>query len=94
MVEVMSERELPQLFYVYIAQCRNGTFYTGYTQNVEKRINTHNAGRGGHFTYINRPLRLLAFWSFPSRTEAMRAERRIKRLSRSEKMAIILKYEG
>lgn len=69
-----------QLHYVYLACCANGSLYTGYTKNVEQRIVMHNAGRGGRYTRINRPLELLTFWAFNSKTEALRAERTLKRL--------------
>lgn len=75
-----------QLHYVYLACCANGSLYTGYTKNVKQRIATHNAGRGGHYTRINRPLKLLAFWVFNSKTEALRAERALKRLPPTQKL--------
>lgn len=78
-------------FYVYLACCANGTLYVGYTQNVEKRIAAHNAGQGGRYTRINRPLTLVAIWSFNSRAEAIRAERSLKHLSPEEKLLLASK---
>ena len=73
-------------YYVYLACCANGTLYVGYTKDVEKRIAMHNAGRGGHFTRINRPLNLVAYWLCDNRKEAMKKERRLKRLSPEKKL--------
>lgn len=75
-------------YYVYLVRCANGTLYTGYTKNVERRIAEHNAGRGGRYTRINRPVVLIAKWSFPRKVEAIQAERIVKRLSRERKTAL------
>ena len=74
--------------YVYLAYCSNGTFYVGCTKDVEERMAAHNAGHGGRYTRINRPLSLVAAWLFNSRTEARRAEREMKRLSHERKRAL------
>jgi len=75
-------------YYVYLACCANGTLYVGSTRNVEQRIAVHNAGRGGRYTRSNRPLSLVAAWPFNSKAEALRAERALKRLSPSHKLAL------
>lgn len=75
-------------FYVYLASCANGTLYTGYTTDVARRLGMHNAGRGGRFTRINRPLTLITIWPYESRTEAIRVERAIKRLSHEAKLEL------
>ncbi len=75
-------------YYVYLAQCASGVLYVGSTKNVSQRIAAHNAGRGGRYTRINRPLKLLRFWTFNTRTEARVAEYQMKRLSPSEKLAV------
>lgn len=74
--------------FVYLACCANGTLYTGCTADIEQRIKDHNAGRGGRYTRINRPLRLVAAWPFNSRSAAAQAERQVKRLSVEEKWAL------
>ncbi len=78
----------PEVYFVYLARCANGTFYVGYARNVEARLAAHNAGRGGHFTKTHRPLTLEASWRFSSRGEAIRAEREVKRLSHEQKQAL------
>ncbi|MDF5728875.1 MAG: GIY-YIG nuclease family protein [Rhizonema sp. PD38] len=72
-----------------MACCANGSLYTGHTRNVKRRMTEHNAGRGGRYTRINRPLKLLGFWIFSSKIEAVRAERTIKRLPPEEKLALL-----
>lgn len=74
---------------VYLAGCANGSIYTGYSRDVERRIARHNAGRGGSYTRANRPLLLLAVLPYATRTEALAAERRMKTLPRSKKLALI-----
>ena len=78
----------PQAHYVYMVCCANGTLYTGYTINVERRIALHNAGKGGRYTRSHRPVSLVATWTFNSKGEALRAERAIKRLPRARKLAM------
>ena len=77
-----------QHYYVYLSCCANGTLYVGSTRNVEQRIAAHNAGRGGRYTRTNRPLALIAAWSFNSKAEALQAERTLKRLSPERKLAM------
>lgn len=84
----MSQFHLSEEHSVYLACCRNGTFYVGCAKDVEKRITAHNAGRGGRYTRTNRPLSLITAWPFNSRTEALRAERELKRLSHERKQAL------
>jgi len=77
-------------YFVYIIRCADGTLYTGYTTNVERRVETHNAGKGGHYTRAHRPVVLAASWTFATKQEAMRAEYALKRLPRAEKMRLIV----
>ncbi len=84
----MKQISHPQTHYVYMVCCANGTLYTGYTINVERRIALHNAGKGGRYTRSHRPVSLVATWTFNSKGEALRAERAIKRLPRARKLAM------
>jgi putative endonuclease len=77
---------LAKTHYVYVVQCADGTLYTGYTTNVERRIATHNAGKGGSYTRAHRPVVLLIAWPFPGKGAALRAEYAFKRLSRAQKL--------
>jgi putative endonuclease len=78
----------PQAHYVYMVCCVNGTLYTGYTINVERRIALHNAGKGGRYTRSHRPVSLMATWTFNSKGEALRAECELKRLPREQKLRV------
>lgn len=76
-------------FFVYVVRCRRGTFYTGYTTDVVRRVREHNQGRGGRYTRSHGPVELVAVWSFPTRAAALRAEHAFKRLPRPRKVALI-----
>ncbi len=75
--------------YTYIVQCSDGTFYTGWTNNIEKRILTHNAKKGAKYTRSRTPVRLVYFEQAETKRQAMRREAQIKRLSRYEKEQLI-----
>lgn len=78
-----------QTHFVYIAQCCDGSLYTGYAQDVMRRIAAHNAGTGAKYTRGRGPVVLLACWSCESKREALRVEHAIKRLSRAQKWRVI-----
>lgn len=75
--------------YTYILKCSDGTFYTGWTNNLEKRLKAHNEGRGARYTKIRRPVVLAYYEVFRSREEAMRREYEIKQLTRKEKENLV-----
>jgi putative endonuclease len=77
------------LFFVYIAQCGDGSLYTGWTTDLEKRMAAHNAGRGAKYTRSKRPVTLLYHEEMPSINEALRREIAIKRLSHENKRRLI-----
>ena len=79
--------------FCYIVECADGTFYTGWTTDLERRVAAHNAGRGSRYTRQRRPVRLVYFESLPTRAEAMRRETRIKRMSRSAKQKHISDFK-
>lgn len=74
--------------YTYILKCKDGTLYTGWTNDLEKRIAVHNAGRGGKYTRSRRPVELFYYETFETKKEAMQREYAIKQLSRKEKMEL------
>jgi len=78
--------------YVYIVECSDGTFYTGWTRRVRARLRAHNAGRGARYTRGRRPVRLRYWEQHPSRAAAMRRERAIKRFPRARKLALIEEF--
>jgi len=76
-------------FYAYILLCADESFYTGHTEDLEHRIAEHQLGRSGGYTRNRRPLRLVWSQDFPTRYEALSAERQIKGWSRAKKRALI-----
>jgi len=77
------------LNYTYILRCADGTFYTGWTNDLERRLAAHNAGKGGKYTRSHRPVSLAYFESFETKEEAMRREAQIKQLTRAQKLELI-----
>lgn len=71
--------------YCYIVECADGTYYTGWTTDVERRIGEHNAGRGARYTKYRRPVELVYVEELPDRSAAMRREYEIKQLSHQKK---------
>jgi putative endonuclease len=74
---------------VYILRCSNGSLYTGWTTDLQRRVADHSAGRGGRYTRSRRPLQLVYAESHPSRSAAMQREAAIKRWPRARKLALI-----
>ena len=75
--------------YTYIVRCRDNTFYTGWTTNIEKRIEVHNSGKGAKYTKSRRPVELVYFEEFNTKEEAMRREYEIKQMTRKKKEKLI-----
>ncbi|AAG20390.1 MULTISPECIES: GIY-YIG nuclease family protein [Halobacterium] len=76
------------MHHVYVIECSDGTYYTGYTTDVQRRVAEHNAGDGAKYTRGRTPVTLRHTESFDSKSEAMRREYRIKQLSRAQKEAL------
>ncbi len=79
-------------FFVYIIECADGTLYTGYTTDVERRIKEHNngiSGAGARYTSGRGPVKLFFTESFATRSEAMKREAAIKKLTRAEKELLV-----
>lgn len=79
-------------WWVYILECRDGTLYTGCTDDVPRRLAAHNAGRGAKYTRSRTPVLLRYCEEQPDRSAALRREAAIKRLTRTEKQALIAGY--
>ena len=73
----------------YILRCADGTLYTGWTNDLPRRLQAHNAGTGAKYTRPRRPVCLVSQESFPTKQEAMRREWEIKQYSRAEKLRLI-----
>ncbi|MDR1960882.1 MAG: GIY-YIG nuclease family protein [Gracilibacteraceae bacterium] len=76
------------MYFVYMAQCRDGSLYTGITDDVARRIMEHNSGRGAKYTRGRGPLRLCYVEETESRGSALRREREIKALRRADKLLL------
>lgn len=77
--------------YTYILRCADGTFYVGWTNNLEHRLACHNAGQGAKYTRSRLPVELVYHESFATKGEAMRRECALKRLTRTQKEQLISK---
>ena len=75
--------------YTYILSCADGTLYTGWTNDLDRRLAAHNAGRGGKYTRARLPVTLVYHEEFATKEEAMAREWAIKQLTRSEKLKLI-----
>ena len=78
-------------YYTYILSCADGSLYCGYTNNLDKRIRKHNAGKGAKYTKSRLPVKLVYSEEFSTKSEAMRREYEIKRLPRDKKTELIKK---
>lgn len=76
--------------YTYIVKCRDGTLYTGWTNDLEKRIRDHNRKKGAKYTRSRTPVELLYYEAFSTKSEAMKREYEIKQLSARDKWRMIL----
>ena len=80
--------------YTYILECCDGTLYTGWTNDLEKRLKVHNEGKGSKYTRSRLPVRLVYFEEFETPNEAMSREWHIKRLPRKDKLELIKSSHG
>ena len=78
------------MYYLYIVECVDGTFYTGITVDLTRRIKEHNSSKlGARYTRVRRPVKLVFSKKFRNRSLVSKEEFRIKKLSRAEKQVII-----
>lgn len=93
MKETDKQKE-PQRNYTYIVKCSDETLYTGWTNNLEKRLEAHNSGKGAKYTKTRRPVELVYFEEYDTKQEAMKREYAIKQLSRQKKLALIHSHQS
>ena len=89
--EIRAEKEWEDMNYTYILKCSDETLYTGWTNDLEKRINAHNAGKGAKYTKNRRPVELAYYEEFATKEEAMSREYAIKQITRRKKEELIKK---
>lgn len=75
--------------FVYIVECADGTYYTGWTTDLKRRVAAHNAGRGSRYTSSRRPVKLVYWEEHPDRRSAQRRELVLKRMRRARKSTLI-----
>ena len=76
-------------YFTYILLTEQNTLYCGYTDDVEKRFQAHLEGRGAKYTRSHKPIKIVYQKEFETKSDAMKEERRIKKLSRFEKLRLI-----
>ena len=77
------------MHYVYVLECADGTYYTGYTTDVERRVAEHDAGEGAKYTRGRTPVELVHVEEYDTRSAAMSREHGIKSLSRRKKEQLV-----
>lgn len=77
------------MFYTYLLKCADGTLYCGYTNNLDKRVKTHNEGKGAKYTKVRRPVTLVYYEQYEDKSQAMSREWHIKKLTRTQKEDLI-----
>jgi putative endonuclease len=78
--------------FVYLLRCADDSLYCGWTVDVEKRLAKHEAGTASRYTASRRPVTLAASWELPTNTDARRMEARIKRLTRTQKLDLLVRF--
>jgi putative endonuclease len=76
-------------YYVYILQCVDGSFYTGYTKDLDERSRQHQNGTGAKYTKSHKPQRIAYFEVFGDRSAAMKRERAIKKFTHQQKVELV-----
>lgn len=86
---------MPEVWYLYILKCSDGSLYTGVTPYLHRRIKTHNDGNGGKYTRCRLPVSLIYSETHLTKSGALKRELQIKGLSRKKKLALIRQdFEG
>ena len=78
-----------KLFYTYLLLTKNNTYYCGYTDDIRRRYSKHLNGLGAKYTRANKPVKIAYLKTFDSKSEAMKEENRIKKLSRCSKEELV-----
>lgn len=89
MQEKSKRKRNQETWYLYILECNDGSFYTGITKDIERRLNEHNKGRASRYTRVRLPVRLLYQETCQGRAEALVRECKVKALSRKAKEELV-----
>ena len=79
--------------YTYILKCKDGSLYTGWTNDLEQRVAAHNTGTGAKYTKARRPVELVYFEEFETKEQAMKREYAIKQMARKDKLELVRRKE-
>ena len=79
--------------YTYILKCKDGSLYTGWTNDLEQRVAAHNTGKGAKYTKARRPVELVYFEEFETKEQAMNREYAIKQMARKDKLELVRRKE-
>ena len=79
--------------YTYILKCKDGSLYTGWTNDLERRVAAHNTGKGAKYTKARRPVELVYFEEFETKEQAMKREYAIKQMARKDKLELVRRKE-
>ena len=80
--------------FAYMVRCSDGSFYTGYTTDLDRRVAAHNAGKGAKYTRSRRPVVLVYCEELPSKSLAMRREAQLKNLTRAQKEQMLTSIQN
>lgn len=80
--------------WAYLLRCADGTYYAGWTNDLEKRLKAHNTGHGAKYTHGRGPVQLAWAQKYPTKSEAMVQEAKLKKLSKQEKMQLAAGFTG
>ena len=75
--------------YTYIVRCKDGSLYTGWTNDIEKRIKAHNEGKGAKYTRAHKPVKVAWQMEFDTKSEALKAECKIKNMTHEQKIKLV-----
>jgi putative endonuclease len=89
--DIMDDRIIA---WVYIVVCSDGTYYTGWTNDLARRVEAHNSGRGARYTRSRRPVKLVYHEGFATESEARRREAQIKKMTRTEKAVLVSSFSN
>ena len=81
------------MHFVYMVRCVDDSLYTGYTTDLERRINTHNEGKGAKYTRARLPVRLVYFKEVENMSEGLKLEAKLKKLSKKKKEDLVQGFE-
>jgi putative endonuclease len=83
-----------EMYYTYIVECSDGTLYTGFTVNLEKRIKTHNEKKGAKYTRGRTPVTLKYYEQFENKTDAIKREAEVKKLNKLNKLKLLKSFSS